>query len=67
MVSGQIDDLQQNLVLKHHEFQERTNVISSLEREFKPLAQQMTRSDHMLSTLQVLVPTQHILATCILL
>ncbi|XP_023686168.2 TNF receptor-associated factor 5 [Paramormyrops kingsleyae] len=48
----QIDDLQQNLVLKHHEFQERTNLVSSLEREFKPLAQQMTRSDHMLSTLQ---------------
>ncbi|KAG7492903.1 hypothetical protein MATL_G00019810 [Megalops atlanticus] len=45
----QIDGLQQSLLLKHQELQERT---SSLEREVQPLVQQVTKSDHMLSAVQ---------------
>ncbi|XP_018606186.1 TNF receptor-associated factor 5 isoform X1 [Scleropages formosus] len=48
----QIDDLQHSLVLKHHEFQERTSLAGSLENQVKPLVQEMTRCDNMIGTVQ---------------
>ncbi|KPP71213.1 TNF receptor-associated factor 5-like [Scleropages formosus] len=47
-----IDDLQHSLVLKHHEFQERTSLAGSLENQVKPLVQEMTRCDNMIGTVQ---------------
>nr|XP_015217995.1 PREDICTED: TNF receptor-associated factor 5 [Lepisosteus oculatus]XP_015217996.1 PREDICTED: TNF receptor-associated factor 5 [Lepisosteus oculatus] len=48
----QIDDLQKTLLLKHHEFQELTSVVNNLEKEIKPLIQQVTKTDNMLSCVQ---------------
>ncbi|KAJ8392367.1 hypothetical protein AAFF_G00074920 [Aldrovandia affinis] len=48
----QIDSLQQSMVLRHQELQERSSVVSSLEREVQPLVHQVAKSDQVISAVQ---------------
>jgi hypothetical protein len=45
--------LQQEVLLRHKELQERSRQVSGLEEVVRPLAQQVSRSDNTLSAVQV--------------
>ncbi|KAI1896916.1 hypothetical protein AGOR_G00099800 [Albula goreensis] len=48
----QINSLQQSMLLRHQELQERTSMVSSLERQVQPLVQQVTKGDQVLCAVQ---------------